>query len=1031
MKTIQILVSALCLILLAGSGVSQTTGVVEGMALDPSGLVVQQCRVRLVEGATNVTRTAISNDAGRYRAAGPAPGRYDIHAACDGFRPLVHAGLELSAGRTLRVDFHVQLGQVAEEMIVEGSAALLSTSAADWGGTITEDQLRDLPLNGRDVFDLANQHPGANTLTNHDGFISNGLGLQVSVNGNRPNQNSFRMDGVYLNDAASSAPSSAAGRLLGVESIQELRLIANPFNAEYGRAAGAVMTAVSRSGGNDWHGSLYTFLRNNALDAKNFFDSPDDKIPPLRRTQFGGIISGPIRADKAFFLVNYEGVRERSSRTQRAVTLNSDARTGNLPTGQVAVDPSVQPYLEFYPRPNGLDFGDGSAEFISEAANKGNEDFITAKTDFIFSDRLRTSARLSVDAADRNLPDDFLLWLAQDDSLFAFLNSETQYVQSPSTLHSFRVGFSRVRNTEDAIPPDAPAELSFVPGRPFGRIEVTGLTDISPTIVAARPRVHTLQDYQFNYDVSHMRGAHSIRLGAGYDRMFFQQRGDLQAIGRYQFRSINDLLAAQPRRGDLMSAESDTSRHWSQHQYFFFAQDEVRLSRNLNMTLGVRYEGFSTPTERDNKIATLRDPIRDTAMTVGGPLFDNPSATNFAPRAALAWDVFGSGRTVVRAGAGMFFDLLTFREVTLAGMRVPPFFNRLFINNPDFPNLAAAAAATSPDNTLDGLAYNLEQPYVLQFRFAVQQQLDSNTMVEAGYAGSRGIHLIGAITDMNIVPPQILPDGREFFVEGAPKLNPAFGRIGLRATDFNSYYHSLTLRLNRRFSHGVSFDANYAFAKLIDQNSTATVTDFDNSDRTPHPLNLRNQRAPGDFDIRHGFTANASWQAPSPRGGLAKALFGAWELHGLLQLQTGFPFNPRTGFDQTLLQSDFSELDQRPSLASGTASDIVLGDPSRYFNPLAFALPEEGFYGNLGRNILTGPGIFTSNIGVQKPVWSTERQEIRLRAEFFNLTNHPNFSLPSALTLFSGSGERVGSAGRITSTSTTSRQIQMALRWSF
>ena len=482
-----------------------------------------------------------------------------------------------------------------------------------------------------------------------------------------------------------------------------------------------------------------------------------------------------------------------------------------------------------------------------------------------------------------------------------------------------------------------------------------------------------------------------------------------------------------------MAPGSDTQRHWSQHLYQFFVQDEIRLHRNLNATLGVRYEGYSTPVEADNNSATLRDPLRDTAMTIGGPLFENPSATNFAPRGALAWNVGGSARTVVRAGAGIFFDLLSTRETTLAGMRVPPFFNRVFLTNPPFPNLAAAASAITPALTLDGLAYNLDQPYVIQTRLSIQRQINPGTLLEVSYAGSRGVHLIGHMIDMNVAQPQILPDGRMFFAPGAPKRNPAFGRIGLRTTDFDSNYHALMVQLQRRLSRGVRFQGNYTWGKALDVGSTATVTDFDQSDRTPHPIDLRNQRGPADFDIRHAFTLNASWMLPGPKRGAARAALGGWELHGVAQAQTGFLFSPFTGFDRTRIQSSFSHLDQRPSLApdAGSAKDIVLGDPSRYFNPLAFVLPEAGFYGNLGRNVLTGPGLFTSNLGVQKSFQVSERHGVRLRAEFFNLTNRPNFSLPSGLTLFTGSGARVGSAGRITSTSTTSRQIQLSLRWSF
>ena len=512
--------------------------------------------------------------------------------------------------------------------------------------------------------------------------------------------------------------------------------------------------------------------------------------------------------------------------------------------------------------PNGLEFGDGSAEFISTAETASYEHYGSLRGDFILSDRVQASARLTMDGAETSHPDDFQLWDIRADSRFAFLHSDVRWVQSPSTLHTFRFGFSHVRNTDEAVAPDTLPELSFVEGRPLGNIEVTGLTSPADAAVGALPRTQTLRNAQFNYEASLSRGSHSLRFGAGFDRLGFRQRSDFNAAGRYRFSSIESLLLAEPIGGDLMAPDSDTKRRWSQNQYYFFLQDEIRVLPRLSLTAGVRYEGYSTPEEADGKIATLPDPLHDTQTTIGGPLFDNPSATNFAPRAALAWDVTGTGNTVVRAGAGMFFDLLTSRELTIAGMRVPPFFRRLFVNNPSFPDLVKAASDEVPDPSIDGTAYQVEQPYVLQFRFSVERRIGANMAAEAGYSGSRGIHLYGQYGDLNIAQPEQLADGRLFFPAAAPLRNPALGRIGLRATDFDSSYHALTLSLRRQMSAGLRFQASYTWAKAIDNSSSATLADFGNSDRNPHPLNLRNQRGPADFDIRHSFSADAGWQAP-------------------------------------------------------------------------------------------------------------------------------------------------------------------------
>lgn len=1009
---------------------AQTVGTIEGVVLDPSEAPVQGSEVRLVEARTGSSRVLRSDAGGRFVAAGLPPGEYRFEVTARGFRPTTLDGIRLSAGRTARTSITLQIGDLREAIVITAEQPILSSSASDWGGTIERPQLADLPLNGRDLFDLAAQQPSVVIANNNEGAIFNGLGIQPSVNGNRPNQNSFRIDGLYVNDASGSAPASAGGRLLGIEGIEELRLITNPFSAEYGRAASAVFTAVSRSGSNDWHGSTYYFLRNNAFDARNFFDTPAEKIPALRRNHFGGLLSGPVRKDRLFFLANYEQVGEVRSRTQRAITLTQFARQGTLPTGNVTVSPAVKPFIDLYPLPNGRDFGDGTAEFISPASTGSDDRYIVARADFLATDRLRTTLRVSSSTAATSSPGLFRLWTLESDSRFGFVQSETNFVQSSSTLHNLRFGYSKVRNTEDATPPGIPSNLTFVSGRPIGTLEVTGLTDLTSQAVSSLPRVHDLSDFQFNYDATHTRRAHTIRFGAGYDLLSFRQRGDFRANGRYRFSSLQGLLLGTPVGGDLMDPGSDTRRLWRQHQYSFFAQEEMRLREGLSLLLGVRYEGYTSPSEASGKIAAIVDPLKDCQLTIGGPLFDNPSASNFAPRAALAWDPSGSGRTVIRAGAGMFFDLLTSREVTIAGMRVPPFYRRVFLTNPAFPDLLAAAAAATIDSALDGIAFKVEQPYVLQYRFSVGQQVGRQTSVEAGYSGSRGVHLVGQFGDMNVAQAEIMSDGRLFFAASSPLRNPFFGRIGIRTTDFNSFYHALTLRFQHRLASRFRVDANYSWSKAIDESSSSTQTDFDNSDRMPHPYNIRLQRGPADFDVRHAFNGTATWSLPSVGRGIAKRLFGEWNIQGVVQVQTGFPFNPRVGFDRARMRSGFGDLDQRPSLVSA-APPVILGDPARYYDPFSFVLPPAGYVGDLGRNTLTGPGLFSMNLGLHKSLWRNERQDLRFRLESFNATNHPNFDVPSELRLFTSSGGRVGSTGRITTTSTPARQIQFALHWAF
>jgi hypothetical protein len=481
-----------------------------------------------------------------------------------------------------------------------------------------------------------------------------------------------------------------------------------------------------------------------------------------------------------------------------------------------------------------------------------------------------------------------------------------------------------------------------------------------------------------------------------------------------------------------MAPGSDSIRGWRQNLFSVFAQDEFRASSRLSVTVGLRYEPYSTPTEVNGKIATIPDFLQATTTTVGGPLFDNPSRTNFAPRASLAFLPFGSGKTVIRAGGGIFYDSIGSQELVVAGVRVPPFFVLDSPTNPSFPNLLQAIQNTRPSKSLDMLDYYLKQPYSAQFQFLVQQEVARHTVFQLGYAGSRGVHLPGQLTEANPITPQVLPDGSLFFPSNGVRLNPAWGRTRMRRMQFDSVYHSLQAGLQRSWRAGLRFQLKYVWGKSIDDTSNIVNKDFLNSDGVPTMFNFRLNRGRSDFDMRHTFAGNFSWTLPRARGAIVGAVLGGWELHGLVQVQTGPPFNPTIGFDRAGLTGGGStDPGERPVYATAPGANVILGDPQRWFDPNAFALPPAGTYGNLGRNVFDGPGLVNLDLALHKIIWKTERQSVRLRVETFNVANHPNFQIPSGLTLFTSSLTRVGSAGQITSTTTTSRQIQIALKWLF
>lgn len=989
---------------------AQTAALIEGRVTDPSGAPIANVAIEVRESQTRIARSAFSRSDGAYRTPPLAPGRYVIAVSHPGFQALIRQNIELNAGRAQWVDLQLSVGETRESITVSSQPALVNTNAADWGSGPGQRKLESLPLNGRDLFALATQQPGANVNLSQISSLTGGMGLAISVNGGRASQNSFRLDGVYINDAAHGVPGSAAGRLLGLESVQELRLVTSPFSAEYGQAAGGVLIAVSKSGTNDLHGAAYNFLRNDKLDARNFFDL--DAPPPLRRNQFGSILHGPLRRNKLFFLGNYEGIRDTTSRTVRPATLAVAPRA--------TAAPSVRPFLAVYPLPNGRDFGDGSAEFIAERSRSITENYFAGKLDWVPTDRLRFNGRYTWDRASNSVPDDYNLWNLESRSRYQFLNGEAQWIASPRVVLTTRAGFSRISNG-DYAPPISPliSRLTFLPGMQLGTFRVTGLADVGGILVRQRPRDNTLTTTQFNQDYSHSSGSHTFKAGGGFDMVRFDQLAEISKAGYYQFTSIPSLLQGRPQTAEVMAADADAARRWRQYNLSGYFLDDVRLSPRFSLSMGVRWESYTAPNELDGKIATVRNPFTDKGVTIGGPLFNNPSRDNFAPRLSLAWDPFGRGRTVIRAGFGVFFDLLGVREIVVAGVRVPPFFNRAVIANAPFPDLGPALSSGTLDPSVDTVDFDVQQPYVLQQQFELQHQLDSRTVLRAGYAGSRGVHLIGHINEFNIRRPTVLPDGRLFFPATGPRINPNFDRFSTRRTQFNSFFHAFHLAAERRLTKGLGAQFKYTLSKSIDEHSVAIFSEFEVQRYIPTVLDYRSNRGRSNFDMRHAFAANFT---------AATTRFTGWELHGILTLQSGFAFSPTVGYDRAQLGGT-SELSQRPSI--GAPMPVNFGTPDRWFDPDVFQLPEVGMLGNLGRNTLTGPGLAALDAALHKALFKADRHALILRVESFNLANRANFQVPSGLAIFNNRNQRLGTAGRITATASTSRQIQLALRWSF
>lgn len=1003
---------------------AQTTAELAGVVRDETGGVLPKVAIVATSAQTGAKRSTQTDERGFYRFSRLAPGEYEITAQLDGFQTERRRGLNLTVGREATLDLNLTVGAVTSEAVVVGDAPLVDTQDTALSATMEPKAIRELPLNGRDFAQLALLEPGvAPSRRTSD---SGGPGTKLVIGGNRPSQVSFVLDGSDINDANNNTPGSAAGVLLGVDTLQEFRVMTNAYSAAYGRSAGGVISAITKSGTNQFHGSAFEFVRNSAFDAKNFFDSHSAPIPPFRRNQFGGEVDGPILRNRTFFLGSYESLRQRLGVTSRTVVPDQNARLGIFPNRpSVVVSPVVPPYLALVPLPNERNFGDGTGEYVASASQATDNYFVAGRVDHLFNERTSLFTRFTLDDAAVAVPDGIQLVNAGTESRNRYLTGELLHMFHERLLNTVRISqnVSRSGNNNTFLRQVDPS-LSFFPGRPLGQVSVTGFFSIGPSRFG--PSFSDYSLYQFSDDVSYVRGRHSLKIGGDHRfyRLFTSR--PQSPYGFYQFNGLNEFLQARPASVELTLPDSELDRNWRQSMTAFYLQDDIKVAARMTLNLGLRYERVSLPSEANGLSANFRDPLRDAATTVG-PMFRNPSNRNFAPRAGIAWDPTGSGKTSIRSGFGIFYDPIWTDFYANAGNRLAPFYTLGSIRNPVFPR--AETLVGNPGFVLgrqDVLVYRPDNPYTMQYNFTIQRQFSGSSVFTASYAGQRAVHLVRFI-DFNQALGQILPDGRKFFPENSVTRNPNLTGVRYKVTDGQAVYNSLQLSFSQRFSRGLLFRVNYVYARNIDDGSV-TVTQGGDNDLPQDPDSRKAERGLSNYDVRHYFVAFWNWDIPKLPG--PRWLGQGWQWNAISTFASGNPFSVVVGFDRARARFQAGTSPQRPDLVDGRTNNPILGGPDRYYDPSAFALPAAGFYGNLGRNTLIGPGLTMMDMSVNKRFRLSDRVDLQFRTEMFNSLNHPNFAIPSQRTVFSSAGP-VGSAGRITTTQTSARQLQLGLKLIF
>jgi outer membrane receptor protein involved in Fe transport len=1029
-RTISLTVAcvALCSMIVFGQ---TTSGVISGTLLDPQGSALSGATVKIKSLETGATREVKTDSNGFYRVTGLAPGLYEAQASAGGFTSETRGNLALTIAEAIVANFILKVGEARENVTVTVQTVSVETTGATLSGLVDEKKIRDLPLDGRDVTQLIFLQPGVVESRGSAQSSNTGRGFRFSVGGARPSQNLFQLDGTTLNDALNNTPGSAQGLLIGVETIKEFRVLTNAYSAEYSRAAGGVFIAVTKSGTNDLHGSLFEFLRNDNLDARTFFDrcsgiDPNcdgGGKPEFKRNQFGGSLGGPIIKNKTFFFGSYEGLREFKGISTIATVPNENARLGILPAGKVTVDPRSAPLIALFPQANGAVFANGTAEFIGVTPRISTGDFFSVRVDHRLSDSDSLFVRYLFDDSEQTLVRFFPQYPNLSLNRKHVATIEERKVIGSNIVNEARFSFNR--STPAELVPDPESSVSLVAGRPLGEVNVTGLDPVGTD--RTNPKLFFQNNFQFADNLSINLGRNNLKMGFSFDRFQFNGSSESRTRGRLRFRSLSDLLAFRVQNLEGSTFDSDFVRGYRQSLFGFFFQDDFKVTQRLTLNLGARYDYVTSPSEVNGKIANLRN-ITDTAVTVGGDFFKT-TKRGIAPRIGFAYDVFGNGRTAIRGGAGIFHEIPLFNAYRSAAFGSLPFINTSALSASRVTSLPVPSSAfANPGGALltESITFDLQPIYVIQYNLNIQQEVFGSVLTFA-YVGSRGVNLLGQ-GDINTAIPQILPDGRSFF-PNTTRRNPIFAAIRSQIQGFNSNYNGLNVSANRRFGKGLQFQVSYTFGKSLDDRSgNSGRQEYSNGQaRTFDPYDRRLDYGRSDFDVRHNFTANLTYDLPFGKSlkGFAGAVLGGWQVNSIVKLASGIPFTPLVAGDP-----DGDGTDENAARA-----DLV-GDPNagprtveQWFNLAAFAQPRAGFRGTAGRNILNGPNFKTVDLSLNKTFALSERFKLQFRVETFNLLNRPNFDLPSnsddGTTLFTSG------AGRIRGIIGTAREIQLGLKLVF
>ena len=980
---------------------AQSNASIEGSVIDQNHDLIAGAEITASNPETGLTRAVVSDGSGRYQIAALPLGDYRIEIQASGFRTGVVERLRVEVGRRVIQDFQLEIGDVSQEVTVITAGDLIERATISVGHVIDRERVQTLPLNGRYFLDLGLLAPGS--VTPPQGAFSSapirGLGsFSFTTAGNREEAINYVINGITLNNLTNSSITFQPS----IGAVQEFNIDNSTFSAEYGQSSGAVVNIATRSGANEFHAELFEFFRNDALDARNFFNFTSSQPSPFKRNQFGGQLGGPIFRDKAFFFTSYEGLRQRQRLNINSLALSDAQRAA-------ANDPVIVKLIGLIPRANFVD-SSGTSRFVGLASALVDTDQWSFDASYNHDQDDHWHGYYSVyrtlllePTRNGNTIPGFGNTTIQLRQIFTF--NET-HVFGPSLVNELRFGFNRFSSSTTPNAQLNPINFGINNGitEPIGLPQISvagGLNFGGPSI---NPSGRGDTTFVAADSFSYQRGGHSLKAGGEF-RQFFNNNFR-QGTGSFNFPTVASFIAGNANSFSVTLGSQSSSI--AEDALGFFVQDNYKLRPSLTLELGVRYEWNMTPTERYDRFIVF-DPATASLIRVGTDIDKvyHQNNKNLQPRVGFAWDPFGDGKTAVRGAYALQTDQ-PMTSVVIGTTTNPPLAIPLTFSGSirlDNALNLAAPAGLAPQS----IARDFDNAYLQSWNLNVQRELSPNLALMAGYFGSKGTHLISR---RNLNQPS---NGVRPFPElsqSSPILPGAsLGNITQVESAGNSSYNALWVTGSQRLAHGLQLNTSYTWSKSLDYNSFSTggIVGQDSYD-------LRGDRGLSDFDARHRFTGNGIYDLPLS----GNSFLEGWRLAAIVQLQSGSPVNVVTS--NSTVNGVANTL--RPDVTGPIA---ILGRVERWFDTSVFnAVPR---LGNLGRNVVVGPGFCNTDFSVIKDTQLGEELKMQFRVEFFDLFNHANFG-PPGIVVGTPTFGQITSTRFSTGESGSSRQIQFAVKLS-